>query len=356
MMSLDEAIARANAALEAGADIAFVEATQSVEEAAAVPKRVRGPCLLNIVPGGRTPVTHLRDAEAMGYKLAILPGLMLQSAITAGDAALAQLKATGIVPAAQVPIGETFRRFGADEWDALRQRFNAGARAVTPAAGPRVMGRTLFDRIWDAHVVRELGEGWSLLHVDRHLLHDLSGGAALAELAGRGLPVHDPALVAGDARPRRRRAGPAATARPTFPAASCWAALRDRTAAAGVRLYDVGQPGQGIVHVMGPELGIVLPGAAPSSAATATPAPTAASARSAFGVGSSESTHALATQTLRLQRPKTMRIRCDGVLGAGVTAKDLALHIIGRLGAAAGTGYAIEYAAAPSKRSRSRRA
>jgi 2-methylisocitrate lyase-like PEP mutase family enzyme len=133
MMSLDEAIARANAALEAGADMVFVEATQSVEEAAAVPMRVRGPCLLNVVPGGRTPVTNLRDAEAMGYKLAILPGLMLQSAITAGDAALAQLKATGIVPAAQVPIGETFRRFGADEWDALRQRFNAGARAVAPA-------------------------------------------------------------------------------------------------------------------------------------------------------------------------------------------------------------------------------
>jgi len=133
MMSLDEAIARANAALEAGADIAFVEATQSVEEAAAVPKRVRGPCLLNVVPGGRTPITNLRDAEAMGYKLAILPGLMLQATITAGDAALAQVKATGIVPASPVSVGETFRRFGADEWDALRQRFNAGARAVTPA-------------------------------------------------------------------------------------------------------------------------------------------------------------------------------------------------------------------------------
>jgi 2-methylisocitrate lyase-like PEP mutase family enzyme len=133
MMSLDEAIARANAALEAGADIAFVEATQSVEEAAAVPKRVRGACLLNVVPGGRTPVTNLRDAEAMGYKLAILPGLMLQATITAGDAVLAQVNATGIVPASPVSVGETFRRFGADEWDALRQRFNAGARAVTPA-------------------------------------------------------------------------------------------------------------------------------------------------------------------------------------------------------------------------------
>ena len=134
MMSLDEAIARANAALEAGADVAFVEATQSVEEAAAVPKRVRGPCLLNVVPGGRTPVANLRDAEAMGYRLAILPGLMLQATIAAGDAALAQLKSSGIAPAAQVPIGEPFRRFGADEWDALRQRFNAGARAVAPAA------------------------------------------------------------------------------------------------------------------------------------------------------------------------------------------------------------------------------
>jgi len=94
---------------------------------------VRGPCLLNVVPGGRTPITNLRDAEAMGYKLAILPGLMLQATITAGDAALAQVKATGIVPASPVSVGETFRRFGADEWDALRQRFNAGARAVTPA-------------------------------------------------------------------------------------------------------------------------------------------------------------------------------------------------------------------------------
>jgi 2-methylisocitrate lyase-like PEP mutase family enzyme len=135
MISLDEAIARANAALEAGADIAFVEATQSVEEAAAVPKRVRGPCLLNVVPGGRTPVTNLRDAEAMGYKLAILPGLMLQATISAGDAALAQLKASGTVASAQVSVGETFRRFGADEWDALRQRFNAGARAIAPATG-----------------------------------------------------------------------------------------------------------------------------------------------------------------------------------------------------------------------------
>lgn len=131
MMSLDEAIWRANAALEAGADMAFVEATQTREEVAAVPKRVHGPCLLNVVPGGRTPVFDMREAEEMGYKLAILPGLMLKAAIEAGDAALAELKATSIAPAANHRVAETFRRFGADEWDALRTRFNAGATMET---------------------------------------------------------------------------------------------------------------------------------------------------------------------------------------------------------------------------------
>ncbi|VTU21581.1 2,3-dimethylmalate lyase [Variovorax sp. PBL-H6] len=127
MLSLDEAIWRGNAALDAGADLVFVEATQSMEEVAAVPKAVKGPCLLNVVAGGRTPIFDLREAEAMGYKLAILPGLMLAAAIQAGDAALAQLKATHKAPEVTQNVAQTFRRFGADEWDALRQRFNAGA-------------------------------------------------------------------------------------------------------------------------------------------------------------------------------------------------------------------------------------
>jgi 3-isopropylmalate/(R)-2-methylmalate dehydratase large subunit len=204
------------------------------------------------------------------------------------------------------------------------------------------MGRTLFARIWDAHVVKELGEGWSLLHVDRHLLHDLSGGPALAEVAARGLPVHDPALVA--ATPDHAVSSrPGRDGTTYVPGGRLYAQLRDRSAAAGVRLYDVGQPGQGIVHVMGPELGIVLPGLTVVCGDSHTCTNGGVGAL-AFGVGSSESTHALATQTLRLQRPKTMRIRCDGELAVGVTAKDLALHIIGTLGAAAGTGYAIEYA------------
>ncbi|AEG93263.1 isocitrate lyase/PEP mutase family protein [Ramlibacter tataouinensis] len=126
----EEAIWRANAALDAGADMAFVEAVQSAEEMAAVPKRVKGPCLLNVVPGGKTPSLEMRHAEEMGYKLAIVPGLMLVAALQAGDAALKQLRETGMPPQAGSTVGELFRRFGADEWNELRTRFNAGAPGV----------------------------------------------------------------------------------------------------------------------------------------------------------------------------------------------------------------------------------
>ena len=124
---LEEAIWRANAAIDAGADMAFVEAVQSTEEMAAVPRRVHGPCLLNVVPGGKTPIGRMRDAEEMGYKLAIVPGLMLVATLQAGDAALKQLRETGVPPAAGATVAEVFRRFGADEWNDLRIRFNDSA-------------------------------------------------------------------------------------------------------------------------------------------------------------------------------------------------------------------------------------
>lgn len=122
-VGFDEAVWRANAALDAGADIAFVEAPQTMEEVAAVPELVRGPCLLNVVPGGLTPISDLRDAERMGYKLAILPGLLLAAQIQAGDQALNALKSSMTVPASTVSIADQFRRFDADEWNALRSRF-----------------------------------------------------------------------------------------------------------------------------------------------------------------------------------------------------------------------------------------
>ncbi len=134
---LDDAILRANRALESGADMAFVEATQTMEEVAAVPQRVHGPCVLNVVPGGRTPNFALTDAQAMGYRMAILPGLLIKAAIEAYDAALSALAETGMPPAAAPgasPLA-TFQRFGAQEWDQLRTQFQADfQRSVNHAA------------------------------------------------------------------------------------------------------------------------------------------------------------------------------------------------------------------------------
>ena len=123
----EEAVARANAALAAGADMAFVEAPQTLEEVAAVPRLVDGHCLLNVVRGGKTPDLDLREAEAMGYKLAIVPGLLIQSVVGICDQMLADLRSTGRHPRPpkEITVSEMFRRFGADEWDALRERFRA---------------------------------------------------------------------------------------------------------------------------------------------------------------------------------------------------------------------------------------
>ena len=123
VVGLEEAIFRANAALQAGADIAFVEAPQTLDEVKAIPAAVHGPCMLNIVPGGRTPIFDLRLAESMGYRITILPGLLLKATIASNDAALAQLSQTSGAPHSDESIAQTFRRFGHDEWDALRTRF-----------------------------------------------------------------------------------------------------------------------------------------------------------------------------------------------------------------------------------------
>src|SRR5487761_2061773 len=122
---LDEAVARGNLALEAGADMVFVEAPQTLEEIAAVPRLVRGPCLLNVVRGGKTPEINLQQAQAMGYRIAIVPGLLMKVALGAFDAALAELKRTHVhpVPAGDLTVLQVFNRFGADEWDTLRTRF-----------------------------------------------------------------------------------------------------------------------------------------------------------------------------------------------------------------------------------------
>ncbi|WP_326537504.1 isocitrate lyase/PEP mutase family protein [Pseudorhodoferax sp.] len=120
---LDEAIARANAALQAGADMAFVEAPQTLEEVALVPQRVHGPCLLNLVGGGKTPAVGFDEAQAMGYRLAILPGALFRSAIATFDRVLDEIKTQRrlVSPPAQGVAGG-FQRFGLDAWQAIGQR------------------------------------------------------------------------------------------------------------------------------------------------------------------------------------------------------------------------------------------
>lgn len=124
VMGFDEAVERCNGALAAGADVAFFEAPQTMEEVEKVPKLVNGPCLLNIVHRGKTPKVELSEAEAMGYKIAILPSLIYRNVLGATEAILAEL-ATGKMPTPTGDISpiEGFRKFGADEWDKLRTAF-----------------------------------------------------------------------------------------------------------------------------------------------------------------------------------------------------------------------------------------
>ena len=132
----DESVARANAALAAGADMAFVEAPQTMEEVAAVPRLVNGPCLLNVVRGGKTPDLDLGEAERMGYKLAIVPGLLIKNVVGICEKMLDELKATRRhpPPVREMTVRETFQLWGADEWDALRTRFRDPASPRRDAA------------------------------------------------------------------------------------------------------------------------------------------------------------------------------------------------------------------------------
>jgi 3-isopropylmalate/(R)-2-methylmalate dehydratase large subunit len=207
-----------------------------------------------------------------------------------------------------------------------------------------VAGRTLFDKVWDAHVVEDLGEGMQLLHVDRHLMHELSGVRGQKEIALRGLKMRNPELTLGtfdhvvSTVPGRRGGGHDGADR-------IIEYFRDESRRAGVRVHDFGDDGQGIVHVVGPELGFTLPGVLLVCGDSHTCTHGALGAL-AWGIGTSELTHVLATQTIVQQRPKTMRVRFEGSPPKGVGAKDMILALIGRLGTAGGASYAVEYAGA----------
>jgi 3-isopropylmalate/(R)-2-methylmalate dehydratase large subunit len=201
-------------------------------------------------------------------------------------------------------------------------------------------GRTMLAKIWDQHVIARLGDDTDLLHIDRHLLHDLGGSRGLLDLKSRGLAVHNPELTF--ATPDHAISTAYGRAGTIKIGQELLAALRVETSATGIRMFDIDEPGQGIVHVIGPELGLSLPGCliVCGDSHTCTHGGLGALA---FGIGSSELTHVLATQTLIQRRPKTMRVKFEGKLSLGVTAKDLILALIGQVGAAGGTGYAVEY-------------
>src|SRR3979409_862043 len=196
-------------------------------------------------------------------------------------------------------------------------------------------------KIWDQHVIARLGDDTDLLHVDRHLLHDLGGSRGLLDLKSRGLEVHNPELTF--ATPDHAISTAHGRAGTIKIGQELLAALRVETTASGIQMFDIDEPGQGIVHVIGPELGLSLPGAliVCGDSHTCTHGGLGALA---FGIGSSELTHVLATQAIIQRRPKTMQVKFEGRVPFGVTSKDLILALIGHVGAAGGTGYAVEYA------------
>ena len=204
------------------------------------------------------------------------------------------------------------------------------------------MAKTLFDKIWDQHVIEELPGGVSLLHVDRHLMHELTSVAAIRQLEARGAKVHDPSLTFAtldhviSTRPGR-------TAGDEAWSTIAIKTLREQTGRLSITRFDVDDGRQGIVNVIGPELGLTLPGVLLVCADSHTCTHGALGAI-AFGIGSTEQVHVLATQTIRQKRPKTLRVRFEGATRPGVEAKDMILYLIGALGTSGGTGYAIEYA------------
>ena len=202
--------------------------------------------------------------------------------------------------------------------------------------------RTLFDKIWDDHLVADLGNGAFLLHVDRHLGHEMTSYRAFDALRRRGIRVRNPELTFAVvdhvvATSPNRTDGTNPAGRPFI---QMW---RQNCGDFQITHFDIDDHRQGIVHVIGPELGIDLPGCTLVCGDSHT-ASNGALGALAWGIGTSEVEHVLATQTIIQRKPKSMRIWFDGGLAPGISAKDMILYVIGKLGTAAGRGYTIEYA------------
>src|SRR5438046_633971 len=204
------------------------------------------------------------------------------------------------------------------------------------------MQRTLFEKIWEFHRVAQRADGRDLIYIDRHVLHELHAHHAFAQLQKQGRPVRRADLTfAVQDHTVATKPGRDDDTNPS--GAAFIKAMRDGCRDNNIRLFDIDDPEQGISHVVAPELGIVLPGAThavPDSHASTVGGVGAL----AFGCGTSELAHILATQVMALKRPQRMRVRLDGRFGAHVSAKDVALRIIAEIGVAGARGHAVEYA------------
>ncbi|MCR5889209.1 3-isopropylmalate dehydratase large subunit [Hymenobacter sp. J193] len=204
------------------------------------------------------------------------------------------------------------------------------------------MAKTLFDKIWDAHVVREVAGGLTVFYIDRHLIHEVTSPQAFDELTARGLTLRRPGQIVATADhnvPTRHQDQPIQDPL----SRSQVDKLTENCAKFGVELYGLGHQYQGIVHVIGPELGITQPGLTMVCGDSHT-STHGAFGTIAFGIGTSQVTQVMASQCLLLDKPKRMRITLDGELRPGVSAKDLILHVISQLGTGGATGYFVEYA------------
>src|SRR3954470_14023878 len=215
----------------------------------------------------------------------------------------------------------------------------AGASRRGTSIGGVRMGRTLAEKVWDAHVVRRAEGEPDLLYIDLHLLHEVTSPQAFDGLRLAGRPVRRPDLtIATEDHNVPTVAGPISDPVSRTQVET----LRANCKEFGVRLHPMGDAEQGIVHVIGPQLGLTQPGMTIVCGDSHTSTHGAFGAL-AFGIGTSEVEHVLATQTLPLARPRTMAVEVDGALPAGVTAKDLVLSVITRIGTGGGQGYVIEY-------------
>ena len=205
----------------------------------------------------------------------------------------------------------------------------------------QVSAQTLYEKVWDAHVLASPEAEAPIIYVDRHLVHEVTSPQAFSGLktAGRQLRAPEKTFATMDHN--------ISTLSASLDAMSPMARIQVETLAQnckefGVKLYDIHHPNQGIVHVMGPELGITLPGTVIVCGDSHT-ATHGAFGALAFGIGTSEVEHVLATQTLRQLKAKTMKVEVRGNVTEGITAKDIVLAIIGRLGMDGGTGYVVEF-------------